>query len=817
MSFDILTADFMELALNTVKEGVIITNDEGTILMANQYVAKLFGIRRRELISNNISVLIPKEAKNDHISAFQEFVNGDKQSTSIIKEFKDKNSEVKVIEINISKNEYLDDNFMVVIIKDTTAKMSEEITKLRTIRALAMFRKFTKATIVETNYKYLAKKVCEIIVENEDYIFAWVGYKMGGPEKLVVPIASAGKFDNYLQDIIVRWDGSKQGMGPMGMAIKKKKIQIANDISLQKDYGPWRKKAMASGFYSSVAIPIRENEEVIGAMNIYADISNAFDDEETNLLVELINNLSLGLFNLKQKSIKQKIESLQNISEERYRTLFNESPFAVVITKKSIIQQVNPKFLKLLDYDYSNRIIGKEINDIIKQNTGNSDEQQLEFMSKDHYEHEGIAIKSNGERIPVLITRTQFYINKNPIELAFLQDLTQKIEFEKIIKNQETQLLHSQKMEAIGRLAGNIAHDFNNLLTGILGYVELILDKEPYDQDIVEHGNEIKQLSLKASLLTKQLLTFGKKDINEVKNTDINLIILNMENFWRRLVGESIKFEINLSSSKLLASVDIAKTEQIILNLIVNAKEAINGVGNIILETNYVKIQKIEKTTYETILPGNYVEIIIKDSGCGIDNSIMDKIFEPFFTTKSKGTGLGLSIVFGIVKQFEGHLIIESQVNIGTLVRVLFPNVLEEDEDPVIITADHEIKKKIKRNIMILDDQIPIINVMRKMLVDEFFTLFPFSKPYLAIQEALQIKQRESHLDLLITDLIMPDMSGIEIAKEIISIFPDIKILFISGYTSEFSNEDLKKFVGAKFLLKPFESKELKKKVNELL
>ncbi len=378
------------------------------------------------------------------------------------------------------------------------------------------------------------------------------------------------------------------------------------------------------------------------------------------------------------------------------------------------------------------------------------------------------------------------------------------------------QLYQSQKMEVVGKLAGGIAHDFNNLLTAINGYSELALKKVNEDDNVYNDIKVINECGERAARLTKQLLGFSRKQIAEKENIDINKSIIELEKMLKRLIGDEIILETNLLSSPCTIFADKSQIEQVLVNLVVNARDAISGCGNIKISTSQEVLSKDKIKLQEHDVLGEYITISVLDSGSGMSKEIQEKIFEPFFTTKEvgKGTGLGLSTVFGIVQQNEGEIFVESEEGKGSEFKIYFPKVIAEIKKEEIEEVKIQKFPTGNETILLVDDEDSIRDFLSSILKELGYKVIEASNGL----EALYIFQKVSEkIHLLISDITMPKMSGPELAAELRELQPDIRALFISGnIDNEFIREQ-EKNPNIDFLQKPFTYDSIISKVRESL
>ncbi|MDH5403054.1 MAG: ATP-binding protein, partial [Candidatus Heimdallarchaeota archaeon] len=491
------------------------------------------------------------------------------------------------------------------------------------------------------------------------------------------------------------------------------------------------------------------------------------------------------------------IPQIQN-RESYFRNLLeNNSEPILVVDKNRIIKFLNPAV---------EQIFQKPIESII--------DTKFEFPIelKKPYQME-LNLENQIKFLELRASETQW--NENTAFLIILQDITNKVLMERFLRQNKDQLLQSQKMEAVGRLSGAIAHDFNNLLTVILGNSEIMLNssKDKYRDEL----NEIKSASERAILLTKQLLTFSKKQVVKSTFIQLNSTINIMSPMLDRLAGSNIKLQIKVDKDLAAIKAEESRIEQVILNLFINAKDAINKQGTIHITLMNSVLKHTYVDEYITLVPGTYVLLSVKDTGSGIDELIKPRIFEPYFTTKSEqgGSGLGLATIYGIVNQFNGQITLRSEKNHGTEFKIYFPAYIDVPIIPENTTlVEIEQVKHTNQRILVVEDMESLLRLMEKTLKSQGFQIITANNGVDGLQI---IKNSTEKLDLIITDLIMPNMSGLDMIKNSVDHLNGTKILFVSGYPDQISIESLTTFPDSEVIEKPFTQKQLINKINRLL
>jgi PAS domain S-box-containing protein len=393
-------------------------------------------------------------------------------------------------------------------------------------------------------------------------------------------------------------------------------------------------------------------------------------------------------------------------------------------------------------------------------------------------------------------------------------DITERKRAEEDRAKLESQLQQAHKMESVGRLAGGVAHDFNNMLGVILGHVELAMDQVEPSQPIHTDLQEIQKAACRSADLTRQLLAFARKQTVAPQVLDLNQTLEGMLKMLRRLVGENIDLVWKPGSGLWAINMDPSQIDQILANLCVNARDAIGDVGKITIESGNITFDQHFCARHAWCFPGDYVQLVVSDNGTGMDKDTLAHLFEPFFTTKEvgKGTGLGLATIYGIVKQNSGFIDVYSEPGHGTTFRIYLPRHGGQARatDPVAAIADargHEI-------ILLVEDEPAILNMTKRMLEWLGYTVVPASTPGEAIRLA---KEHPTDIHLLLTDVVMPEMNGRDLAKAMLSFAPRMKRLFMSGYTADVIAHHGVLDKAVHFIQKPFSRRDLAAKVRQAL
>jgi PAS domain S-box-containing protein len=387
-------------------------------------------------------------------------------------------------------------------------------------------------------------------------------------------------------------------------------------------------------------------------------------------------------------------------------------------------------------------------------------------------------------------------------------------------KQLQDQLVRSQKMEAFGQLASGVAHDFNNFLTTILGYSDLLLDELGMKGAVAGHIGEIRSAAGRASVLTAQLLAFSRKHPLAPRVIEVNLLLTNLERSLLRLLGEDISVQCHFERGKdgMHTKVDPGQLTQIILNLVVNARDAMRNGGRLVLETASLTIEDSEEREIgsEELEPGDYVRINVTDNGVGMSDEVKQHLFEPFFTTKDedRGSGLGLATSYGIVRQSGGHICVESELGKGTTVKIFLPKVPAPPPPTYKRPGGNKMPTGVE-SILVLEDDISVRHISVRVLRSLGYDVIEAANS----DDAQQLigKRTDKKIDLLLTDMVMPQMSGRHFAEWLRQTSPQTKVVFISGYLEESLHPGDRRDQGMFFLPKPFDSEQLATKIREAL
>ena len=597
----------------------------------------------------------------------------------------------------------------------------------------------------------------------------------------------------------------KRGRGLTDYLIRTGEPLLATPEVLQalEDKGEVARKGSRS--LDWMGIPLKVGNHTFGALAVQTYSKNIrYGERDKEILTFVARQLASAV------EIKRNEQATRR-SEARYRSLVQSSVYGIYRSSlDGKFLDVNAALITMLGYGSAEEVLSldpqtqvfaqaEEHTRLFEEfrRTGRLDGMEVKWKRKD------------GSAITVRISGRAVSSADEPADVleAIAEDVTDR-------RLLEDQFRQAQKMEAVGRLAGGVAHDFNNLLMVISGYTEVILSKLEVDHPLHEKGRAIQQAADRATTLTRQLLAFSRKQLLELKVVDVNTIVEDMERLLRPLIGENIELITRLASEAGHTRADAGQLEQVLMNLVVNAKDAMPDGGKIIIQTQNINADEGHRRGPTFIRPGSYVLLSVTDTGMGMDKETQSRIFEPFFTTKElgKGTGLGLSTVYGIVKQSGGYVLVQSEVGHGSTFQIYLPRV-EEAAPSHDAPAPHAAAGG-NETVLLVEDEDSVRGLVRDTLVGKGYRVVEAANGEAGLEMAAQYQDQ---IDLVITDVVMPGMGGREMVTRLSKTHPHIKVLYLSGYTEDTVVAEGDAEGGTAFLQKPFTLLHLSRKVREVL
>jgi two-component system cell cycle sensor histidine kinase/response regulator CckA len=699
----------------------------------------------------------------------------------------------------------------------TEYKRAEENLRLLN-RQLQMITACNEALIRATDECELLGTVCSIVVTVGGYRMAWVGFAEDDEAKTVRAVAHAGAEDGYLRNEW-RWADCPTGRGPVGKALRTGQPCFSQDMASDPDSAPWREEALARGFAAVCALPLIAGNVAFGVLVVYSPSTDAFHQEEVALLAELAGDLGFGIQVLRTRVERSRAEENLRASEERFERMLQHSNDIIAVTDEHVVHSAV--------FGPVERILGYTPEELVGQSG----------FARVHPEDLGLTqrLLAEGLSAPAGTARAEYRIQHRngawiPLEtvganllddpsvrgvVLNIRDVSERKAAEAERAHLQDQLQQAMKMEAVGRLAGGVAHDFNNLLTAIAGNLELArLELAPLDP-VMPYLEASGKAAESAAALTRQLLAFSRRQIIEPRVLCLNDLVTNLRRMAAPLIGESIAVETKLAPDLGAVKVDPGQFDQVLLNLVVNARDAMPIGGTLLIETANVELDWHYCAGHPYLTPGLFVLLAVSDTGCGMSDEVKRRLFEPFFTTKptGKGTGLGLATIFGAVKQAAGTIEVYSEVGHGTSFKIYLPRVagtaeqLEREVLPASVPHGHE-------TILLVEDEASVRDVALAVLTRLGYCVRAAANGDEALRDA---RAHAGQIALLMTDVVMPGMNGRELAERLVALHPGVKVLFTSGYTEDVIVHHGVVDENLAFIGKPYTVAALAAKVRETL
>lgn len=526
-----------------------------------------------------------------------------------------------------------------------------------------------------------------------------------------------------------------------------------------------------------LVLPLTVQGRTVGGWLIgRRDPDDFFPVSDIHLLSTVANQVApmlenIRLFERAQQEIAQRKAAEEEIrgSEERFRTLFEATLEGIAIVRNGIILEVNKALLGILGTT-PEEVIGRRLSEVVDA-TG---------TGLEHVPRESVARRRDGSLADIEIAGKKYVFQGEDVTVVAIRDIAERKRNEAENKMLQRQLLHSQKMEAIGRLSAGVAHDFNNCLLAIFGYSDLVLDRYRDDAFLSRNVTGIKEAGQKAASLTKQLLAFARRQPMEARVLSLNPVIAGLEKMLHRLLGEDVTLISDLQAGVSKVRIDPGQMEQAIMNLVVNGRQAMPSGGRLTIRTAQVTVTPDGAVPHANLPTGSYVLLSVTDTGTGMDAETQARAFEPFFSTKGEGTGLGLSTVYGIVQQSGGFIFIDSAPGQGACFSIYIPVTTDQETSEALgapVTEDNG-----SETVLLVEDEDEVRKVLHQILVGKGYRVFQAGSG----EEALAISRlHRGNVHLLLTDVTMPRMKGTELATRLLSERPQTRVIFMSGYNEE--------------------------------
>jgi two-component system cell cycle sensor histidine kinase/response regulator CckA len=701
------------------------------------------------------------------------------------------------------------------IARDITERKRVDDALRRLNRTYAMLSAVNELIVRARDPQELLLRACQIAVERGGLPLAWVGQLAGGPasERLQL-VAHAGADARTVAGIERILGEDPDGCVLTLRALSTGAHQVAHDIATEPEGTSWRASALGLGFRSMIALPLTVGGRPVGTFNLYASEPGFFDADEVHLLDELALDLGFALEALANERQRLRAEEELRASELRFRELAEtlEEVFWIADAERQRFLYLSPGF---------ERVFGRN-----PQEVSETPDRWLELVHPEdrprvdaaigacrqsgHYDEEYRIVRPD-QRQRILRDRA-YPVRDAHGRIERMVGVARDITEQRLL---EDQLRQAQKLEAVGRLAGGVAHDFNNLLAVMMLQTELLLGGN-LDPVTVRAGlGEIRAATERAASLTRQLLLFSRRQVLQRRDLDLNEVVTNIATMLRRVIGEDIQLQLHLHPAPLRLHADSGMLDQVLMNLAVNARDAMPRGGQLLVETAAATAEEIAARPPSETSARGYARLRVSDTGTGISPELLPHVFEPFFTTKEAGhgTGLGLATVFGIVRQHGGWIDARSAPGEGAAFTIFLPTT---SQPAVQRLGDQEAAPPGgEETILLVEDAAEVRQVTRMVLEDNGYRIVEAADG----REALTLwPQHRDSIRLLLTDLVLPGgLTGRELAERLLADQPSLRVLLTSGYSEEIAGRDLALGRGQGFLQKPANSRSLLAAVRRCL
>jgi PAS domain S-box-containing protein len=799
--------------------GIDLLDRDGRLVKVNKALSNMLGYAEEEL--RRLTFLDVTHPEDREISKrnLKALLEGEVDSYRLEKRYVKKDGSIVWADLwsTTVRDENGEHAGTVAVIDDITDRKGAEEALRRLNRELRAVSNCNQSVLRALDEQTLVNDICRIICDEAGYRLAWVGYAENDDAKTIRPVAWAGFDSGYVADSKLSWaDDTERGRGPAGTVIRSGETVYVQDFTTDPRMVPWRESSLQRGYRSGIALPLKdESAKAFGVLLIYHSEPYAMTSDEIRLMEELAADLAFGISTLRTRAERKRAEEALRESEAFYRSLYeniSDCIFIIDVTPEGRFKFVgfNPaeeRAVGMTTEQVANRFTDDLVSKEVAEHVNSKYQMCVEKRETIHYE----------EVLDLPKGKMSFFTSLVPIDgpdgriyriIGVARDITEE-------KSLQSQLLQAQKMEAVGTLAGGMAHDFNNILTAVQGFSELLLtemdEKAPGYSDLWK----INDAGRRGAELVQNLLAFSRKAEIKPRPINLNHEVARIEKLLRRTIPKMIDIELHLERDLAAVNADPGQIGQVLMNLVVNAEQAMPDGGKLTIATTNVTLDEEYCRSYHETQPGSYVMLAVEDTGHGMDKETLEHIFEPFFTTKGvgKGTGLGLAMVYGILRQHGGHITCYSEPRQGTTFKIYLPAITKAETER---RADPEQlpPRCGTETILLVDDEDFIRDLGQTFLSRAGYTVLTAASG----PEAVQLYLREGErISLLILDLIMPEMGGDKCLEEILAINPDAKILISSGAAVEGKKKETVESGAKGFVNKPFRLREMLKAVRHVL
>jgi PAS domain S-box-containing protein len=783
---------YLEQLVECAPEAISILDPDYRITRLNSEFTRIFGFVPEEALGERIdSLIVPPDRSTETRWITDLLVKGQK----VVLETKRQRKDGTLIDVFISTAPIVIDGKQVAL-----CVLYRDISEQKRAEALnsALYRitqKTSSAEDLQQFYGAVHAIVGELMYARNFYVAVYD------------PVTQLVSFPYFADEEDARPAAKKSGKGLTEYVLRNGEPLLCTPDIFEGLVQRGEVELIGAPSLDWLGVPLKSGNHCFGVLAVQSySGSHRFGDKEKEILTFVSQQLASAIEH------KRNEEALRR-SEARYRSLVQSAVYGIYRSSlEGRFFDVNPALIAMLGYEAAEQVLALDPKSDVFVDPTEQARVMGEFQRGARLDHVEVRWKrKDGSAITVRLSGSVVNSPEETVEVVEIiaEDITER-------RALENQFRQAQKMEAVGRLAGGVAHDFNNLLMVIGGYTEVLLEHTGKANSLYPKIEAIHQATDRASTLTRQLLAFSRKQLLELKVVDLNVIVQDMERLLRPLIGEDVELQTHLAVDLGRTRADAGQIEQVIMNLVVNSKDAMPTGGKITIQTSNTRLNHEDvRREYSYIQPGQYVALSVTDTGEGMDKETQMRIFEPFFTTKEKGkgTGLGLSTVYGIIKQSGGYVLVDSEPRHGTTFRIYLPRV-EDALEPAGTVSVSRSQASGSETVLLVEDEESVRQLVRETLESKGYKVLEADNGVSALQIAAEQSEK---IDILITDVVMPGMSGRELSSRLCATYPQTKVLYLSGYTEDAIGHEGVVDPDTAFLQKPFTLQMLSRKVREVL
>ena len=699
--------------------------------------------------------------------------------------------------------------------KEVKAKDQAQNELRRVNQALYTLSACNRSLVNVRDESALIQTICDLLVDKGGYAMAWVGYYQNNHDPQLEFLYQSGVKTRFPR---IQTSGNEKEKNPLD-EVRKTGAPICIHYEANGSKESWYQFGLKQQFKSSFFLPLKVNETIIGVLALYSADHLLNDEKENDLIFEMAGDLAFGITTIRMQSTHEEMMQTLEDSELKYGTITENLKVGVFRCSPDNyghFLEANPALMQILGYHDKDEFLQTKIGDHFQFQTDVKNFQK-KISEQGYVLYDEMLMRSkDGEPVWCSINVNAVHDSNGQIKYydGVVENINKRKKLEKEKKEMQLQLIQAQKMEEVGVLAGGVAHDFNNILTAMLSISELNMQMLPENHELYKDMKDIFDLANRGAGIPRQLLIFSRRQHISFEMVDINQIIEGLRKMLNRLLGENITIQTNLQTELPACLGDKGTLEQVVMNLVVNARDAMPDGGQIHISTELLELSEDKAIVMPGGYGGSFIMLSVQDEGTGIEPGLLRRIFEPFFSTKGigKGTGLGLSVVNDIVKQHKGWINIKSEQGKGTVFHIYIP--VNTQEGQVVVEAEEARDNRGNgERILLIEDDEKVLAALSQGLEENGYIVETSNN---AKQAMARFFEEHGNFHYIISDVVLPDENGLCLVEELISYNPTLKAILSSGYTENKSGRSMIEERGFKFLQKPFSAKQLTHALQEL-